>query len=156
MSEEFYMSVTFSMPDAEHMEALETLIEHFDLCEVDEARDLMAEHRLNIAQHQIEALTPDYCDYKNGDDLAQIYYDNYNQCVDDLALDLDPDELTGNIEIQGQDSEADTFGATMILVLLAMHAYKINAEAETIQWEASWRSADDDTIQYSYRSDPDD
>ncbi len=36
MSEEFYMSVTFSMPDAEHMEALETLIEHFDLCEVDE------------------------------------------------------------------------------------------------------------------------
>jgi len=89
MAEEFYMSVSFEMASADDMEALETLIEHFDLCETDEARALLSQHRLADAKQLIEKLTMEHSFYSNQSDLADMYADTYNDSVEDWEMEID-------------------------------------------------------------------
>ncbi len=140
MSEEFYMSVTFSMPDAEHMEALETLIEHFDLCEVDEARDLLGQYGLASTQQMIEALTIEDSDYVNENDLPTMFADTFNDSVDDMELSVDNSKLKAEIDVEGHDHEAVDFCTTLVLILVAMQATDIQAKAGSAMWNASWVS----------------
>ncbi len=140
MAEEFYMSVAFSMPDADHMEALETLIEHFDLCEIDEARALLDQYGLATTQQMIEAITIEYSDYFNGYDLPTMFADTFNDSVDDMELSVDDSRLKAEIEVEGYDHEADDFCASLVLILVAMKATDIQAKAGSAMWNASWVS----------------
>ncbi len=152
MSEEFYMSVTFSMPDAEHMEALETLIEHFDLCEVDEARDLLGQYELASAQQMIEALTIDDSDYVNEYDLPTMFADTFNDSVDDMDLSVDDSRLKAKIDVEGYDHEADDFCAALVLTLVAMQATDIQAKAGSAMWNASWVSQPDGEVKLTFEA----
>ncbi len=151
MASEFYMSVTFSMPDADHMEALDTLIEHFDLCDVDEARDLLSKNDLTKAQALIPKLTTEYSDYSNYHDLVKMFVDTYNQGVDNMQLIVDGSGIKGKIKAEGLDSGADSFCSAVVLLLVAMSAKDINAEAGSPMWEGYWQSQSDGSILLKFR-----
>ena len=152
MSEEFYMSVSFEMPDAERMTALETLIEHFDLCETEQARKLLAQYELAKTTQLIEKLTSSYSDYVNGSDLVTMYADTYNDCVDDLELEIDASAIKGEISIDGNDREADDFCASLALILVVIGASHINARAGAPMWNANWIQSGNGDVEFIFEA----
>jgi hypothetical protein len=150
MAEEFYMSVSFEMPDVDHMAALETLIEHFDLCETEEARRLLSQQNLASAEQLIENLTSHYSNYVNGYDLVRMYAETYDDSVDDLDLKIGESGLSGEITVDGHDHEADDFCAALILILVAMGAGSIHAKAGAPMWNATWFSKTDGKMEFNF------
>ena len=138
MSEEFYMNVTFELPDAARIEQLERLIEHLDLAEVDKARSLLPSHSLDSAQEMIESITIENSDYSNGFDLVQMYMDTYNESVDDMVVNMDKSSLKGEIAVEGYDHESVDFCSALVLMLFAIGATGICAKAGSAMWRASW------------------
>ncbi len=63
MADDFYISVLFDMENVNDMEALEILIAHFNLFEIDEARNLLSQRQLITAQQHIDKLTTQYNNY---------------------------------------------------------------------------------------------
>ena len=152
MAEEFYMSVTFEMKSAEQMETLETLIEHFDLCETDEARSLLGGHSLTTAQRLISNLTAEHSDYSKDNDLIDMFADTYNDSVEDMELRIDESYLKGEISVDGYDHEADDFCAALVLILVTMDAHHIEAKAGAVMWNARWESMPDGQIQFNFEA----
>lgn len=152
MAEEFYMNVSFEMPDVNRMEQLKTLIEHFDLGETAAAESLLSQHNLNHAQSMIEKLTAEHSYYPNGYDLAQMYTDTYNDSVDDFELEFDDSGMNAEISVEGHDREADDFCAALVLVLIAIGAERINAKAGAPMWNACWLESDSGAIELVFES----
>ena len=148
MSEEFYMSATFEMQSVEQMEALETLIEHFDLCEVDEARALLAQNHLSKAQGLIDQLTDGHSDYDNESDLVKMFVDTYNDSADDMELTIDESGIKAEISVEGWDREAIDFCAALVLILVAMGADRIQAKAGSAMWNARWLTGDKEEVKF--------
>ena len=153
MAEEFYMSVTFDMPSAEKMARLESLIESLDLCEYEEARTILNENELKLAEKLIVQLTTKYSDYSKCKDLLKMFVATYNNCVDNMLLHSDDSGLRGRIDADGVDSGADSFCSAIILILIAMKATHIDAEAGSQGWVCRWRSLADGTIDLDFQTD---
>jgi len=152
MAEEFYMSVSFTLPDSDRAEQLKTLIEHFDLGEIEEAKALLSEHNLAVAQGMIEDLTAEHSCYPNGYDLAQMYADTYNDSVDDFELEIDDSGIKAEISIEGHDREADDFCAALVLILFALGAKRIKAQAGAPMWNASWIESENGAIELVFEA----
>lgn len=152
MSEEFFMNVSFELPDANRIEQLETLIEHLDLSETDEARTLLGGYKLAEAQAMIENLTAKHSYYPNGYDLVQMYEDTYNDSVDDFELEIEVVDLKAEISVEGHDREADDFCSALVLVLIAIGARRINAKAGAPMWNATWSESDQGVMKLDFES----
>jgi hypothetical protein len=152
MSEEFYMNVSFELPDTSRMKQLEILIEHLDLSETDAARALLSGYNLASAQAMIDELTTGYSDYSSDEDLVQMYLDTYNDSVDDMELKLDQSTCKGEISVEGYDREADDFCAALVLILVAIGATGINAKAGSAMWNASWIQSESGEIQLDFEA----
>lgn len=150
MAEEFYISVSFEMDSTDDMEALETVIEHIDLCEADEARTLLSQHHLTVAQSLVEKLTTQYSDYTNQHDLINMYADTYNDSVEDFQLEINNNGLNAEISVEGWDREADDYCAALVLILIAAGANNITAKAGSAMWSAVWQSDTTGSIQLNF------
>ncbi|MEJ2612781.1 MAG: hypothetical protein P8179_22660 [Candidatus Thiodiazotropha sp.] len=140
MSEEFSMSVSFATEDAEQMEAVEILLEHLDLHEEVDARELLEQYHLSAAQRLIEDLTSPHSNYDNQSELIKMYINTYQDSVGIDERDFDTSSLQGKIEVEGQDHEADDFCAALVLVLVGMGVKQLNARAGSSFWFARWKS----------------
>lgn len=152
MSEEFSMTVTFTTDDEEHLEAVETLLEHLDLYEENEARELLSQYQSSKAQQQISELTSPHSGYDNESDLIKMYINTYQDSVADDERDFDSSKLEGKIEIEGHDHEADDFCASLVLVLIGMGVSKIKANAGSSFWYAQWKSDNNNYVSLDFEA----
>lgn len=153
MASLFDAKISFEMPDNEQMEQLETLIEHFNLCDYDDARDLLNANQFDKAVSMFNQLITRYFTYTIKDDPVRIYTELYDQYIDDLELSFDDSGRRGKIKVEGVDHTADSFCSVVILFLIAMGAEKINAEASGPEWEARWHSREDGSIELWFNVD---
>lgn len=140
MSEEFSMKAEFTMATAEELEALQECLEHLDMEEKEEARQMLAERALQHAQAQQADLIADGSDYDSKSDIVRMYLGTYQDSVDDHELTLDLKGGTGNFRAEGYDRDAIDFCSAVILLLVAMGASDINASASSAFWAARWKS----------------
>jgi hypothetical protein len=146
MSEEFYLSASFTMPGTDQMEALEELIENIYVCDYDAAREILDQHQPQQARQMIRQITVPGSYYDDEFDLITSLSVSYDDCVDDMELKISDSGLTAIIEVEGQDHDAIDFCAALVLMLVAMEA-AIQVKAGSAMWNASWTSDTDGVVQ---------
>ena len=153
MASIFNFFVSFKVIDNSQMQALESLIEHFDLCDYDDARALLKANQLKQAIAMFDQLTTPFFNYSHKDDPVDLYVNMYDQYIDELSLDYDDSATNGTITVEGVDHEADSFCSVVILLLIAMGAQQIDARGSSPSWEGHWQSQDDGSFKLDFRAD---
>ncbi len=139
MSEELFISVTFTMRSEAEFEQLEEVIELLDVEDLGEANQILSNIKLKQAQEMINTTTLEGSEYNNHFDLIDMYIQTYYQCVDDFEWKFN-EQLTGNISVSGTDIAGDDFAAALVLILFSAGASNIHATASSALWQASWQS----------------
>lgn len=139
MSEEFYMQVSIELPTEQHQKDIETLIEHLELYENSQAQELINSHQPeSMAASFVSAIT-EHSNYAMGDDIIAMYLTCYDESVDDMEVTHTNSPLGMEFTVEGSDNSATDFGSAFLLLLKAMTASNIQAQAGTDYWQAQWR-----------------
>lgn len=150
MSEEFSMSVIFVVEDLTQAKDFKHILELLDRAELDDARMLLGKYQLANAQQLIGRLTYQHSDYSNQDDLLDMYIETLNDNYVDLNMGFDASGTLGEISLEGQDHGACDYCTALVLLLVAIGAEKIDAEAESMLWQATWNSNALSDVRFSY------
>ncbi len=138
MSEEFYMQVNIELPSQQHQNDIEALIEHLELYENEQAKVLINKYKPElIASHFTSAITA-HSNYDVGDDVIKMYLTCYDESVDDMEVTHTNSPLGMEFTVEGRDNSATDFGSAFLLLLKAMSANNIQAQASTDYWQAQW------------------
>jgi hypothetical protein len=151
MSDSFSISVSFKTSNAKHLEAVQTMLEHVDLYETDEAKKLLRRYQLDNAQLLIENLTNTYSKYTNDDDLVEMYLDTYHENITDEDRTFDIESLVGKIDIEGNDTNAYDYCPALVLLLYAIGATNIKLNATSPLWSIRGFSDDNGDVHMEYR-----
>ncbi|WP_057832619.1 hypothetical protein [Colwellia sp. TT2012] len=138
MSEEFYMQINIELPSEQHQNDIEALIEHLELYENEQAKTLINNYKPELmASHFTSAFTA-HSNYDIGDDVIKMYLTCYDESVDDMEVTRTNSPLGMEFTIEGNDNSAADFGSAFLLLLIAMSASNIQAQAGTDYWQAHW------------------
>ncbi len=149
MSEEFEMSVSFEFNHANQISEFETLLEHLDLYEYDEAQHILDKYSLKKAMGQFSQLTSKHCHYQPNCNLLEMYTGTFDENVDDLDVEFNQTDYSGKIVVSGKDNEALDFCSALVLLLIAMESEQIQAQAGCDYWRSQWQTNDTGIIEFS-------
>jgi len=150
MSEEYSMSVSFKFSSVTQVDELETLLEHLELYETDEAAALLNRKKLAIAQQSIEQCVLPGSEYTNANNLLKMYLQTADSSVDDMRLSLKALGLISKIEIEGYDVEGPDCCTALVLILWAYGLSNIDASADSCFWSGHWY--EDKNMQLKFES----
>ncbi len=149
MSEEFEISVSFEFNHANQISDFETLLEHLDLYEHDEAQKILDKYSLKKAMEQFSQLTSKHCQYQTNCSLLEMYTSTFDENVDDLEVEFNQPDYSGKIVASGNDNEALDFCSALVLLLIAMECKLIQARAGCDYWHSQWQTNDTGNIEFS-------
>ncbi len=143
MAEEFYMQVSMELLNKAHQQDIETLIEHFELYEKNEAIALMSKYQPELMAESFNSSISAYSDYAQGDDIIDMYLTCYDESVEDMDITHTNKPIGLEISIEGSDNNAVDYCSALLLVLKGMAAKSIQAKAGSDYWQALWVEKDD-------------
>lgn len=148
MAEEFDFAVRFSI---ENIDLLETVLEHLDMHEHDEAQALLEAHDLNRALSQFEALLSEHSILDKQQPLSELYTATFNENINDLDITHLKEENKWRITGEGFDQTAYDFMACLVLLLVACGAEHIQGAAQSNYWQARWQQSEQGLIGFNYK-----
>lgn len=146
MSEEFYMQVSIELPTEQHQKDIEKLIEHLELYENSQAQELINSHQPESMTASFVSAITELSNYEIGDDVIEMYLTCYDESVDDIKITRTNSPLGMEFTIEGRDNSATDFGSAFLLLLKAMSAINIQAQASTDYWQAHWSDNENDLL----------
>lgn len=148
MAEEFDFAVRFSIGD---IERLESIMEHLDMHEHDEAQALLEAHDLHLALPVLDSLLTKHSTLQKQQRLSELYTATFNNNVDDLEITHLKEEDKWRITGEGFDQNAFDFMACLILLLIASGAKDIQGAAQSDYWQAHWQQNEQGIINFNYK-----
>jgi biotin-(acetyl-CoA carboxylase) ligase len=145
MSTQFGINLTFNVKNSEHFETIETLLEHLDVEEIEDANALINQDDLKSAINQFSSIITKYSNYQQGDSILEMYCQTATDSVDAMSIKCNK-KLEVTINAEGYDHDAADFCSALILVIISAGGENIKAEAGCDYWGATWKENTDNLV----------